>query len=212
VPRGVAKSPKAPAAPSSVRNPPVQQRSRKTLELVLAAAGAAFDDIGVDLCSMEEIARRAGVSIGTLYRFFPSKTALIAALVERYHEQYDAVATPLFDPSRLATPADEIVAEFFSGFTRLVRTQPGWQGLTRAGELFGGRVTEQWTARLEQLVAIQVPGLGPRRRRSAAVMIQALTGWLLLYAVEVDGGLEASLREAHAVLTGYLMELRREAG
>src|SRR5689334_2491592 len=69
-------------------------------ELLLAAARAVFGERGVD-ASLEEIARQAGVGIGTLYRHFPSRQALIDALLE---ERLGAVVA-LADAAA-ADPAD----------------------------------------------------------------------------------------------------------
>ena len=55
------------------------QRNREAL---LVAAAGAFAERGAD-CSLEEIARRAGVGIGTLYRHFPNRDALIEAVYRR---------------------------------------------------------------------------------------------------------------------------------
>ena len=54
--------------------------ARRNRELLLAAALAAFTERGADDTSLEEIARRAGVGIGTLYRHFPGRTALLEAV------------------------------------------------------------------------------------------------------------------------------------
>jgi AcrR family transcriptional regulator len=62
--------------PQETRLRPDAQRNREKL---LAAAVAAFSEDGVN-ASLEQIARRAGVGIGTLYRHFPSKGVLIAEL------------------------------------------------------------------------------------------------------------------------------------
>src|SRR5215831_21171514 len=48
--------------------PPMRADARRNRELLLAAALAAFTERGADDTSLEEIARRAGVGIGTLYR------------------------------------------------------------------------------------------------------------------------------------------------
>jgi AcrR family transcriptional regulator len=55
------------------------QRNRERL---MEAAKAAFGDVGADV-SLEEIARRAGVGIGTLYRHFPSRDAIVEAVYRR---------------------------------------------------------------------------------------------------------------------------------
>ena len=51
--------------------------ARRNYERLLAAAGEAFAERGADDVSLEEIARRAGVGIGTLYRHFPTRQALL---------------------------------------------------------------------------------------------------------------------------------------
>ena len=61
---------------------------------ILAAAEQVFADAGAD-GSTEEIARRAGVGIGTVFRHFPTKRELIEATVVRHFEQLTAQARDL---------------------------------------------------------------------------------------------------------------------
>jgi AcrR family transcriptional regulator len=65
------------------RKMPVQKRSRERVERMLAVATELIAEKGSDALRMGEVAERAGVSIGSLYQFFPDKTALLATLVER---------------------------------------------------------------------------------------------------------------------------------
>jgi AcrR family transcriptional regulator len=58
---------------------PKRADARRNYEKVLAAAREAFAE-GGEATSLEEIARRAGVGIGTLYRHFPNRQALVEAL------------------------------------------------------------------------------------------------------------------------------------
>jgi AcrR family transcriptional regulator len=68
------------AARRSVAAPrPQRADARRNFEAVLAAAKTAFAEKGVD-ASLEEIARQAGVGIGTLYRNFPTRSDLVNAL------------------------------------------------------------------------------------------------------------------------------------
>ena len=60
---------------------PMRADARRNRELLLAAALEAFTERGADDTSLEEIARRAGVGIGTLYRHFPGRTALLEAVI-----------------------------------------------------------------------------------------------------------------------------------
>ena len=66
---------------------PVQQRSRERVERMLAAALALIESKGSDALKMSEVAERAGVPIGSLYQFFPDKSAIIHTLAERYAEE-----------------------------------------------------------------------------------------------------------------------------
>ena len=69
------------------------QRNRERL---MAAANAGFAEAGPDV-SLDEIARRAGVGIGTLYRHFPTRDALVAAVYRHEVDQLAEAATRLSD-------------------------------------------------------------------------------------------------------------------
>lgn len=80
---------------AAARKPRVD--SVRNREQLMAAAKAAFTERGAD-APLEEIARRAGLGIGTLYRHFPTREALLAAVYRREVEQ-------------LANAADRLLAE-----------------------------------------------------------------------------------------------------
>lgn len=66
------------------RKPPVQKRSRATVTEILSAAAQVFEAYGYASGTTNRIAERAGVSIGTLYQYFPSKEAIAVAMLERH--------------------------------------------------------------------------------------------------------------------------------
>lgn len=70
--------------------------ARRNRERLLTAAKAAFADEGAGV-SLEEIARRAGVGIGTLYRNFASREAVLEAVYRRDVENHSAAATRLLE-------------------------------------------------------------------------------------------------------------------
>ena len=80
---------------------PLRADARRNREKVLAAASELFAEAGVD-AQVEDIARRAGVGVGTVYRHFPTKEALIAALAdarfERLAELIEAALDEASDP------------------------------------------------------------------------------------------------------------------
>src|SRR5712672_2219048 len=62
--------------------------ARRNYQKLLTVAAEAFTERGTDDVSLEEIARRAGVGIGTLYRHFPTRQALLEAV---YRDQVEAL-------------------------------------------------------------------------------------------------------------------------
>ena len=83
--------------PCSTR--PKRADARRNYEKVLAAAREAFAE-GGESTALEEIARRAGVGIGTLYRHFPNRQALLEALYVDEVEEICRLAAEQLDERR----------------------------------------------------------------------------------------------------------------
>src|SRR3954465_14912735 len=76
--------------------------ARRNHGRVPGGGGAAFRDEGLDV-GVDEIARRAGVGVATLYRHFPAKTDLILAVMDMVLDDLEAAATKAIngaDPDR----------------------------------------------------------------------------------------------------------------
>jgi AcrR family transcriptional regulator len=73
-----------------------QERSRLTVDALLEATARVLMKEGYDRASTNKIAAVAGVSIGSLYQYFPSKEALVAAVIDRHmHEMFQLVRDAL---------------------------------------------------------------------------------------------------------------------
>lgn len=66
-----------------IRTEPMQQRSAARLSALLDAAAAVVDEVGFDRITTAMVAERAGASIGTVYRYYPDRVAVLHALRER---------------------------------------------------------------------------------------------------------------------------------
>ena len=75
------------AIPTIPRKSASQQRSRVTVEALLDATARVLTRDGYDRASTNRIAATAGVSVGSLYQYFPNKEALVAALVARHNRE-----------------------------------------------------------------------------------------------------------------------------
>ncbi len=117
--------PAAPA-PSPLRRAPVQRRSAQRLARILDACAELLDETGYEDLSTRAVAGRAGVPIGSVYRFFPNKRAMAEALA---HRNLDAYADRI--SARLAAPGqppgwraamDVVIDEYLA----MKRTVPGF--------------------------------------------------------------------------------------
>jgi AcrR family transcriptional regulator len=68
------------------RKSPVQARSTASVEAILEATVQVLVSIGKERLTTTRVAERAGVSVGTLYQYFPNKTALLQAALRRHLE------------------------------------------------------------------------------------------------------------------------------
>ncbi len=68
-----------------------QERSQATVDAILEAAARLFAEGGLDEVNTNRIAELAGVSIGSLYQYFPGKEAILGELIDRHSEQTIAV-------------------------------------------------------------------------------------------------------------------------
>ncbi len=96
-------------SPRNPRKLPQQERSRITVEAILEATTHILTEKGYDKTNTNIIAELAGVSIGSLYQYFPNKESLMVALMEQHcHEIAEIVESKLnhfFDePPEIAIP------------------------------------------------------------------------------------------------------------
>lgn len=78
---------------TTARKAPTQARAQETVEAILAATARVLAREGYDRASTNKVAEAAGVSIGSLYQYFPSKEALVSALIDRHMSRMLTVLT-----------------------------------------------------------------------------------------------------------------------
>lgn len=117
----------APPTPAALkpRKKPRQARARVTVDAIFEATVQVLLRDGLDRLTTSRVAERAGVSVGTMYQYFPHKQALIYALNERYLE---ALAEKIEDTCRIwhGAPADRMVAALVEAY---------WQAKTERADV-----------------------------------------------------------------------------
>ena len=145
------------------RRLPTQARAKDTVEVILIAADRVLARVGLAAATTREIAAVAGVSIGTLYRYFPSKDALFIALVQhRWRVETGALGeliSSLAGCASLRKTIEEVVLWVIQAIERnLGRYQT-------AGDVEAGFVLMTGPERVNEVAALIAQALEPFRAR-----------------------------------------------
>jgi len=105
-----------------------QERSRSTVDALLEATARVLVKEGYDRASTNRIAEVAGVSIGSLYQYFPSKEALVAAVIDRHTEEVSEVTRNAL-VKVAARPIEVAAREFVSVAIDAHRVNPKLHGV-----------------------------------------------------------------------------------
>lgn len=117
------------------RRQPVQGRSRERVNTILSCTVDLIKDVGVQGLKTSEVARRAGISLPSLYRYFPNKSAIIKAIAQQHIEKLNGILQAFMVDFDLDEGFDHLIdvyAEFY-------RSEPGykeiWSGVESMPEL-----------------------------------------------------------------------------
>ena len=111
--------------PASLRRAPVQRRSAERLTRILDACADLLDEVGYDDLSTRAVAQRAGVPIGSVYRFFGNKRQMADALAQRNLERFTERVTERLKQAEdggWRTAMDAVLDEYLA----MKRTAPGF--------------------------------------------------------------------------------------
>lgn len=121
------------SASALIRNEPVQARSTARLATLLNSSAAVIDEIGYERLTTAMVAERAGASIGTVYRYFPDRIAVLQSLAARNAERLMGHMAGELVAGRHGSATDAVVAVLGTTAT-LFRTEPGYRSL-RIGDV-----------------------------------------------------------------------------
>ncbi|MFF0475786.1 TetR family transcriptional regulator [Streptomyces sp. NPDC004284] len=114
-----------PRTQPALRRAPVQQRSAERLARILDACAVLLDETGYEQLSTRAVAARAGVPIGSVYRFFVNKRAMVAALALRNLDRYTERISDRFAAATLLD-AHGAIDGVLDEFIEMKRTVPGF--------------------------------------------------------------------------------------
>ena len=187
----------------SARKSPVQERSKARVERILEAAAELIVRGGSDQLKMSEVAASAGISIGSLYQYFPEKAALIRMLAERINAgSRECIRVGLKDVTDLASLQSSFAA-LVDTYYAIVNERPVmrdiWSGMQADRQLLNLQIAESRACGQMLADAMhKVHGRANAKRiGQAAFLIWEMGEATIRLAIAVEAAEGAALVEAY---------------
>lgn len=203
------------------RKKPRQGRSRETVAVILEAATQVFEERGYQETSTNQIAERAGVSIGSLYQYFPNKESILYMLLERHVESINRlIESQIVEIEKAGGFGKTAIRSIIQLFIGLHENEPAYHRIimeevpyehqkliqiVREGER---NAVEQWKRVMER-----TPGIRLRDKNMAANMfVQTVNALTHRYVIlkDADFNLDAFVDNITDMLLRYLFHYSDE--
>jgi AcrR family transcriptional regulator len=195
------------------RKLPKQARSEATVEAVLEAAAQVFERHGYAAGTTNRIAERAGVSIGSVYQYFPNKDAILVALVHRHIAEGTAALQPHIERLNRGARFDEVLPDIVDSMVALHALAPGLHRVLFEETQLPPTLRAELDSLEDRLVVLATDALAapPRSpladlRLSARIAISAIEGLTHRLVLRPPPGVtpEAIAREITKLVRAYL--------
>ena len=175
-----------------LRRSPTQHRSRTRVERLLAAAAALIGEGGSDAMRMSDVAKSAGVSIGSLYQYFPDKAALIRTLAERYNAEdracIEAELVNVRSMAGLRAALDRLIDTYYEMFLAEPVRRDIWSGTQADKTLHDVDLADNRAnaALLTEVLVRLKPRANPAGLAASAFLLWHLAGATVRLAVSLE--------------------------
>lgn len=193
---------------TSLRRAPVQRRSAERLTRILDACADLLDEVGYDDLSTRAVAQRAGVPIGSVYRFFGNKRAMADALAQRNLELYTERVTRRLaesDGQGWRAAMDAVLDEYLA----MKRTAPGFSLVDFGNQIPVGASHAEPNTRVADVLTELLAGYLDRTpdehlRRCFLVAVESADSLVHLAFRVAPEGDEGIIAETRELLRAYL--------
>jgi len=192
------------------RKSPVQARSAASVEALLDATVQVLLAVGKERLTTTRVAHRAGVSVGTLYQYFPNKSALLQATLTR-HLLHVAESMEAACEEHCGKPLAEMIAGIITAFfaAKMENIKTSLALYQVSSDLDAARIVRQIGSRSNKAIAaalLSAPELIPNAELAATVLQGAITGVSrrVLESPAPEKHLAAIREETIVMATAYL--------
>lgn len=200
--------PAAPVAPGLARKVPVQKRSREKYEKILDTAAGLISARG-DGFTMSDIVEATGIGFGSLYQYFPDRTAVIGTLAERYNALGRACVEKELGGLRAEGDLHAVLGRIADGYYQMYLDHPVMRDIglatqaDRALQTLDAEEGAFLSQRLAEAIAPIAPGCDDRQAQTFAALM------MTLIAAAVRDAIAREPDEARAMLAMFKAMLPR---
>jgi AcrR family transcriptional regulator len=162
-----------------LRRTPQQTRSQQRVDLILDVAADLFAREGYDPVTTNAIAAQAGISIGSLYRYFPDKDTILRALVHRYNEQLRALYDEVFTKDAVYLPLSVLLDRLIDPMVAFHIDCPAFKQILLGSDVSSDiaeastKLEEETTERIKGFLQLGVPDLDEEQALLIATVCKA---------------------------------------
>ena len=195
-----------------MRHRPQQARSQERVDLILDTAAELIAETGYETVTTNAIAERAGISIGSLYRYFPDKDAILRALSVRHLERMREIYAQVFAEDLADLPLEVVIDRIVDPFVELHLECPAFKQILLGSDISADiaaaseQMDEEIGERMSVLLRQSAPELDEQRARLVAMVCKAEVKALLsLLTHDSDDDLRGQITaEMKCMLFNYL--------
>ncbi len=204
----------------SMRCTPQQTRSQQRVDLILDVAAELFAEVGYESATTNAIAERAGISIGSLYRYFPDKDVILRALSSRHYEQVQTLFDDVFTKDAIYLPLDVLIDRLIDAFVNLHLACPAYKHILLGADVSADiaavseALDQEIIERMAGILLLTAPDLGEQQACLVATVCKAQVKALLaLITPSSDQEFQSQvIAEIKRMLVAYLEPIFDERG
>jgi AcrR family transcriptional regulator len=195
------------------RRVPKRSRGQQRVDLILDAAADLIAAAGYETLTTNGIAAHAGISIGSLYQYFPHKDAVVRALADRYLAQWQRLEQAAFSIKGAAVlPLPELLDRSITPLVNFQLANPAFSRLFMGSEVSAelaaatAQLDREAVEQIRLLIQVSVPGIDETRARLMAVVSKSVVKTMIaaLEHTHDPAWRESLRREFMALLLAYL--------
>lgn len=162
-----------------MRHRPQQARGQERVDLILDTAAELIAKEGYETLTTNAIAERAGISIGSLYRYFPDKEAILRGLAIRHLEQVQALYDWVFTEDLIRLPLEVVIDRIVDPFVELQAACPEFKQILLGSDVSADiaaaseEIDDEIDDRMASFLRQAAPNLSEQRAHLVAMVCKA---------------------------------------